>query len=795
MDVTAVLDSTKCFHCGQACADDTLWLQGRPFCCYGCKTVFEILDSNNLCEYYRLDKNPGVQLKEISDDTYAHLDESDIRKRILTFDSAQFAKVSFFVPSIHCISCIWLLENLRKLNAGILHAEVNFSRKTVRVDFNPQRIKLSGVAQLMASVGYAPKITLKEAEDAKHKIDNTLILKVAIAGFCFGNVMLFSFPEYLGIDHAEKDLIRMFSWLNLALAVPALFYCGIDYLKSALKSFRQKQINIDAPIAAGFIALFFRSAYDIVTATGPGYLDSFTGLVFFLLIGRWFQSRTYESLAFDRDFTAYFPLAVNRLEKDGWKPIVIYKLRPNDQIRIRNMELVPADSILLNEYAYIDYSFVTGESRPVKVKQSEVAYAGGRLIGAPVTLIVEKSTSQSHLTSLWNNDAFRKIDESNYQKIIDRAAQKFTWFVLGIALITGIYWQVTAPASMWLVLTSVLMVACPCALALAAPFTLGSMLRVMGKNQLYLKNADVIERMASIDTIIFDKTGTITHGNDPEISWTGEFREADLDGIKRLTSFSTHPLSLMITRCIGRKSALLVTDFKELPGKGIHGVIDNRAFKIGSAAFAGFPEQINDVASHVYVSIDGKCCGYFTIKTAIRNNFREMLTRLGNKCHGLLSGDHDKDKAEMKYIFPPAAQLLFEQSPQQKLDYIRHLQQQGRKVMMIGDGLNDAGALKQSDVGIAVTDDTGIFTPACDGILLGNKITALDRLLRFAKTSSIILKTGFTISFFYNAIALGFAVTGSLSPLVAAIIMPISSISVVGFSTLAVKFAASKIKI
>src|SRR5690349_13839656 len=204
--------------------------------------------------------------------------------------------------------------------------------------------------------------------------------------------MLLSFREYLGVENSEKYLMRIFSWLNLALSLPVLLYSGWDYIRAAAKSFKQRQINIDVPIAAGLIALFSRSSYDILTATGPGYLDSFTGLVFFLLIGRWFQSKTYESLAFNRDFTSYFPLAINRLEKDEWKPVVIYKLRRNDIIQIRNMEIIPADSTLLDETAYIDYSFVTGESRPVKVRQAELVYAGGRLIGTPVKLVVEKNT-------------------------------------------------------------------------------------------------------------------------------------------------------------------------------------------------------------------------------------------------------------------------------------------------------------------------------------------------------------------------------------------------------------------
>jgi P-type Cu+ transporter len=781
----------KCFHCGQPC-EETLWLNEKTFCCYGCRTVYEILSTNELCYYYDLDKNAGWQLRDIDHESYLYLDERDIRAKVMEFDSDNFCKVTFFIPSIHCVSCIWLLENLHKVDKGILHAEVNFVQKKVTIDFDPSRTKLSSVARLLTSLGYSPKISIEAAKPEKHNFDRSLILKVAIAGFSFGNVMLFSFPEYLGIDHSEKDLMRTFSWLNFALALPVFFYSGWDYIRAAAKSFKQKQINIDVPIAAGLIALFARSTYDILTASGPGYLDSLTGLVFFLLIGRWFQSKTYESLAFNRDFTSYFPLAVNRLQKNEWKPVVIYKLQRNDVIRIRNMEIVPADSTLLDETAYIDYSFVTGESKPVKVEQADLVYAGGRLIGTPVRLVVDKKTSQSHLTSLWNNDAFKKIEESKFQKIIDRAARRFTWIVLAIAVLTGIYWQITDPSQTWLVLTAVLMVACPCALALAAPFTFGSMLRVFGKNHLYLKNADVIERMAAIDAVVFDKTGTVTHGKDPCVAFIGQLSQDQLAVVKLLTSYSMHPLSKIITKSIEPSTDCLVTDFKEIPGKGIRASINGNEFKIGSASFVGINEMTNTATAKVFVSADGSVRGYFSITTTVRKDISAMISRLGPKCIGLLSGDHDGEKTLMQKVFGQNAQLLFNQSPQEKLHVVAQFQQEGRKVLMVGDGLNDAGALKQSDVGIAITEDSGMFTPASDGILYSSNLNALDKFLDLAKASSRIVKAGFAISFFYNAITLSFAVTGHLTPLVAAVLMPISSISVVSFTTMAVNFAGKR---
>lgn len=792
MTHTDAVTETTCFHCGQPC-EEIHWLNDKPFCCKGCETVYEILDSNNLCEYYSLDQKPGTKTGLTNqENTYSYLDDPEIRKKLVSFESESYASVTFFVPSIHCVSCIWLLENLTRLNDAIIHSTVNFSKKTVSIDYNPKKIGIGSVANLIASIGYAPQITLDQHTAQKPKRDRSLVFKLAIAGFAFGNVMLFSFPEYLGIDQADHSLMRIFSFLNLALSIPVLLYSGNDYLKAAFNSFKQKQINIDVPIAAGLLALFFRSSYDIISATGPGYLDSFTGLVFFLLIGRWFQSKTYESMAFDRDFTAYFPLAVNRFVNGEWKPVVIYQLEKGDTIRIRNMELIPADSILVEGTAYIDYSFVTGEAKPVKAMASDKVFAGGRLIGAPVTLRVVKPTSQSHLTSLWNNNAFKKVEENKYQKIIDRAARKFTWIVLGIALATGIYWYVTAPASMWLVFTSVLMVACPCALALAAPFTLGSVLRELGKRKLYLKNADVVERLGTIDAIVFDKTGTVTHGQDPEIEMIGELDETELGKVKLLTGFSTHPLSKLVHEFIFKSAKGPADSFKELPGKGIEAHVHGQTFRIGSAAFTGFHEKLDPSASYVFVSVDDEVKAYFMIRTLVRENIGAMIKRLGTKCKALLSGDHETGKHPMLHIFSKSTALLFNQSPHDKLDYIRTLQAKGSHVMMVGDGLNDAGALKQADVGIAVTDDTSVFTPACDGILQGSEITKLDKMLELAKTSNTIMKIAFGISFFYNAIALSFAVSGHLTPLVAAILMPISSISVVSFSTLAVKIVATR---
>ncbi len=783
---------SSCYHCGQQCKESDFLTDGKSFCCYGCKTVYEILSENNLCEYYDFESAPGIRFETSDLDSYDYLDEGAVREKLLVFNIDGISRVQFNVPAIHCISCIWLLESLNKLNRGIIKSEVNFAKKTVTIDFDIKELELGGVASLLSSMGYKPIIHLdNESNPQIVKQSNNLIIQLAVAGFCFGNIMLLSFPDYLGIGKADADLEQLFSYLNILLGIPVLVYSGKDYFISAWTSFKQKQVNIDVPIAVGVLVLFVRSASDILLQTGPGYMDSMAGLVFFLLIGRWFQNKTYESLSFDRDYKSYFPLAIYKKQDDEWKACLVNELMPGDHIRIRNKEIIPADSLLLSDTAFIDYSFVTGESKPINVKAGDLIYAGGRVIGKPVLMTIKNEISQSHLTSLWNNDAFSKEKTKSYKALIDQVARIFTWSVLVMALLTGVYWYWTDSSRVWLVVTAVLMVACPCALALSAPFTYGSMLRMFGKYGLYLKNTEIVEDLARVDAIVFDKTGTITHGSNA-ITWVGDINEKELNYVKSLASSSTHPLSVLVAQHIQSKTILSLDQFEEFAGKGVEGVVDGKLLKLGSATFVGVSDLHADLSSRVYVSIDNEVKGYFEIGTTLRPGIKELVNRLGNKVKALLSGDGPSEEHKMKLVFQPQTTLSFLQGPQDKLDFVHNLQEQGNQVLMLGDGLNDSGALKQSNVGIAIADDTGVFTPSSDGILSGNKLSYLDKFLELSQSAFTILKISLFISLLYNIFGLGFAITGHLTPIVAAILMPISSISVVIFTTFMVNYTARR---
>ncbi|MEJ2054506.1 MAG: heavy metal translocating P-type ATPase metal-binding domain-containing protein, partial [Calditrichaceae bacterium] len=359
------ISSDTCYHCGDKCANSGIYINDKLFCCHGCKTVYEILNANDLCDYYSIDDNPGITIKDSPiKNKFAYLDDEDVKNKIIDFRDKGIIKVSFYIPSMHCSSCVWLLENLYKLSQGVLESRVDFLKKELTLKFDENKTSLRKMVELLNSIGYEPQINLKSIDARSRTQSNKyLYLKIGVAGFCFANIMLFSFPDYLSLGKGvEEEFKRFFGIMNIVIALPVLFYSSADYFRSALHGWKQQMINMDVPIAIGILTLFFRSLFDILSGTGAGYMDSFTGLVFLLLAGKIFEKRTYETLSFDRDYKSYFPISITKKHKNTEKTISIEKLKPGDRIVIRNGELIPADAIMINGEAYIDYSFVTGES-------------------------------------------------------------------------------------------------------------------------------------------------------------------------------------------------------------------------------------------------------------------------------------------------------------------------------------------------------------------------------------------------------------------------------------------------
>ena len=780
-----------CYHCGDNCDRELVVFDDKNFCCNGCKTVYEILNQNDLCTYYDLKDNPGISLKSKKfDDRYAYLDNEEITHLILDFKDEERAKVTFYIPSIHCSSCIWLLENLYQLTDGIDHSRVNFVKKEFSADFNPNILSARKLVELLVTLGYEPSISLADSSKKSEKsINRSLYIKIGVAGFAFGNIMLLSIPEYFGFEGLELNIQRFLAYLNILLSLPVVFYCASDYFKSAFSGLKQKYINIDVPISLGIIVLFSRSLYEIISMSGPGYLDSLSGLLFFLLVGRWFQNYTYQGLSFERDYKSYFPLAIYKRVDGALISVLVNQIEKGDEINVRNQEIIPADSILKSDHANIDYSFVTGESNPVSKKNGEYIYAGGRQIGESINLEVVKSVSQSYLTQLWNNDAFTKEKNESFDMLINRISKYFTVGVLVIALGGFVFWIGKDFKTAMNALTAVLIVACPCALTLSAPFTLGSAMRIFGKQNFYIKNVNVVERLLKISHIVFDKTGTITYNQKSELNYEGsEVSQEDYKKIKALAMNSTHPLSRLLAESIEEDiNNISLEKYEEITGSGLQAKVEGDAYKLGNWDFVNDGKskrlEVADT-TQIFISKNAQVLGMFKIQNKYRKGIKELVRDLKKKFKlSILTGDNKMEENRLIDLFGNEATYKFKQSPQDKLDYVVHLQQENGNVLMIGDGLNDAGALQQSDIGISVTDDTSNFTPASDAIMTSNALKDLPKFMDFAKVAHYIVIAAFIISFLYNILGISFALTGKLTPLVAAILMPLSSISVVVFAT------------
>ena len=788
----------NCFHCGlDIIKEEEIIFDEKVFCCNGCKTVYEIFSLNDMSCYYDFEKSPGATPLLIKG-KYDFLDNEGIVAKLLEFQEDKTAIVSLSIPHIHCSSCIWILENLQRLEKGISTSQVNFPEKKVRITYNPEIVSLKTIVHLLSSIGYEPYISLENYETGKTNVDRSLTYKLGLAFFCFGNIMLLSFPEYFEVKEYWLDNYRpFFRWLIFALSLPSFLYSASGYYVSAYKSIRSGMLNIDIPIALGIIIFFVRSTFDIIMDYGSGFFDSLTGLIFFMLLGKMFQTKTYSFLSFERDFKSYFPIAVTRINSDtSEESVPIYDIEKGNRLLIRNQELIPVDGILISEKAEIDYSFVTGEAIPITKKSGDKVFAGGKQMGKVIEMEVLHSVSQSYLTQLWSNDVFQKNVEQRHKSITDTISRYFTPILLLIAFAGFGYWIFIDANIAFNVFTAVLIVACPCALALTAPFTMGNILRILGKRKFYLKNALVIEQLAKVDTIVFDKTGTITTNKKSNISYEGkELSEENLMIVKNVLRASNHPLSRMLYEFLPDNLRYKINDFEELTGKGIQAHVDGNQVQIGSAAFVGYSEENSIQQTSVHIKINDVYYGKYIFNNQYRDGLAELFGKLNQKYQiKVLSGDNEGERATLESILPKETELVFNQKPEQKLEFIKKLQEEGKNVMMVGDGLNDAGALAQSNIGISISENVNVFSPACDAILDAGEFKKMDYFLKLSKKAITTIKMSFALSLLYNVVGLSFAITGNLLPLVAAIIMPLSTVTIVSFVTVMSNFYAGRIK-
>lgn len=712
----------------------------------------------------------------------AFLDHPDVWKKWVTASKNSVFTVRLQVPSIHCASCVQVLERLYMRKSGILVSRVHFLTRELEISFQPALIKFSELVQYLRQLGYGPSLADPQQFGNKRKAlseSTKITIRMAVAGFCAGNIMLLSFPEYLGLE--DLAFRHFFGYLNLILALPAVFFSGWVYFKSVYNALIHKVLNIDVPIGVGMLATFILSLYEIISQTGSGYFDSLTGLIFFLLMGRWVQNRTYQYLSFERDFRSYFPLSITRMAENGEETILSSEIKPGDFLRIHFGEIIPCDGLLVDGLGKIDYSFVSGESILTNLKKGERVLAGGKQMGGSILVKAEQELSRSQLTNLWNNPVFQKEGKPPLQSFTDTVAYYFTPVILVFATMVAGFWLFADPSKSLHSFLAILIIACPCTLALSYPIALGNAMRIWGKWGFFLKNVEVVERLAQVETLVFDKTGTLTQKLGVEVRFYGkELNEDEKHAIFSVLSNSRHPLSQSVVSWFEIPKPEQVEDFNEVEGKGVEGKVGKIWVRAGSANWVG-NEEVHVAGSMVFVSINGENRGFFEIKAAPHPFVEAMLESLSKRFSlNMLSGDREQEQSYWQTLFARwGGYCGLGLSPEEKLAQIENWQKAGWKVGMIGDGLNDSGALRKADIGIALAGNAHQFTPGSDAILLAEKLPLLPQFLQHARKTLKVVRFSFLLSVIYNIIGLTFAVRGDLQPIVAAILMPLNSLTMV----------------
>lgn len=764
-----------CHHCGLHC-ENPITLKTYRFCCHGCKTAFQILTDYQLDSYY-LKHTKSNQKIESHTEIYDILDDEKEFKSWIQFEDERMVNCTLSLSSIHCYSCVWLLENLSRINSGILHPKVDYLKKKLSFNYLKSKTHLKDICRLLSDLGYPPHKSNEQASDRDSWA------RIGLTAFCFLNTMSFSFPEYLSNGEISSNLSSFFSLLCFILSIPIILYSSRPILSNALKATLQQRIVMDTPIALGILAMYGTSLYAFFTKYEQGYFDSFSALVLFILIARKFQDTQLKRLEYQTNLKNYFPLHIEKKLGNDFKVYPLEKLKKGDHFLIRHNCVIPAESKIISGEAKIDYSFINGESSIHDYSKGNHLFVGGIQQGGKLILECLQTPSPSFLQQIWGGQHQQKYLKWERDNLNHKIAQYFLPCILLIALSAGIYsYTHTNIFSSLETFAAVLIVACPCALAIAVPLAMGQGSQYLAEQGFYFSHPEVISICAHAKNIVFDKTGTLTSPEQQNIKFKDELNEEQSNWIASLAQESSHPICKLIQNHFSNAKKYEIQDFKEIPNQGISGWVQGHYLQIGN------PKKLSTEYKHLkhqnLILLDHKYLSAFDIESKIDPNIISLIHSLkSNFDLHLLSGDTERDRQIFKQFFPKSEQLHFNISPDDKKFYISKLKQQKGLTLMIGDGLNDRHALEESDVGICIVKQIQDFRPSCNAILEQKALNSLPEILIKCKKLLTILRINVAISLAYNLVGIGLAFFGYINPLICAILMPLSSATVIFTST------------
>ena len=821
-----------CAHCGLE-VPARLIREGdeHQFCCSGCRSVYGLLNELGMDSYYQLLESQGAQGRPptISGRGFEDFDALPFIERHGQDTASGGKRIKIYLEGVHCAACVWLVEELPRVVDGLRSVRLNLATAVAEVEWDPAEVRLSAVARALDQVGYTPHLRgeLSLDEVRKHE-DRTLLIRIGVASVSAMNIMFIQGALYAGeYQGMATNFVQFFRWITLGLATPVVLYSARPFFVAAWAGLRRRVPHMDLPISIAIIGAFAFSVASTVRGSGDVYFDSLTALVALLLGARYVQQRAQRA-AMERTESlrgVAFVEYARRLDDDGLSvEVPVSALKAGDRVVVRSGELIPADGKVLDGHSSLDKAVLTGEPDPVATAPGDLVYAGATNLGARLVVDVQATGEETRVGAL-----LALVDEAMSQRaplvqLADRISRYFVVAVLVLAAAAGLLAYAQTPGDPGAILQRIialLVVSCPCALGLATPVALTVSLTRAARAGIFIKNPDVIEQLGKVDTLLLDKTGTLTEGKATVQRWIGDESAREL--AFALEAESAHPVAQAFRRSLAEpvRQARLVSAVTERAGLGISGSVDGQPVVVGNEAmlaaqqitldqaFRDHARQLIDAGlSPVFIAVDGQTRGVCGIGDRLRDDALQTIASL--KARGvrpcILSGDHPAVVARVAAALQiPVEDALGGLSPEDKRDHVQALLDGSRrgilprrsnrlastkrrdaastqgagKVAMVGDGVNDAAALALADVGVAVQGGAGASIVAADVVLTRPGLAPLLQLFSGSSRVVGVVRRNLLFSLAYNITGASLALFGFVGPLVAALLMPVSSLTVI----------------
>lgn len=772
----------RCYHCNSLIPEGSqlyvlLGNQEHQVCSKSCQSTALWIAQQGLSDYYLLRQGPSA--RPVSPSNTQHWDKENLKRHVIRTTKDGLSEVSILVDGVHCSGCVWLIERLLMPLKGVKKIQINPVTRRAHLQFNNAEINLSTILSTIAKAGYQPRpLDTTALNDSRQQESRDLLKRLLVAGFAMMQVSTYAFVLYMENFEPLPDSTReLFRWLGFLLATPVVFYSAIPFYRGAKQALLHNSLNMDVPIAIAITAVYVSSIYQAMVSRGEVYFDSVTMLVFFLLIGRYLEMRARHHSVDNADaLIRLTPSFAQRRTPDGTlEKVAIAELNVGDIVQVPEGSHVPADGTLLSKQTLLDESLLSGESSARRRLRKESLIAGSLVLEGPIDIQVSKIGADTFLSQLAHLSTQAQTQRPQWVRQSENITARFVRRVLIFTTITLAAWLWYAPEHAITATIALLVVACPCALGLAAPAAITRSLGVLARKNVLVVNPDVLETLPRLNKAIFDKTGTLT---EPTLLVEG-VDKGILQLAASLARESEHPLSRALVQA-NELPLLAISNAMSFPGLGLEGTVAGRKLRLGQAAFVLNNPHPEFSQASLVIGEEGHLLATFNTEEKLRPDALVTIKALQQhnvECE-IISGD-SAERVEHIARLLGISQWQARQMPEQKLAHIQALQASGHCVMAVGDGSNDAPVLGGADISVALTSGTDLAQANADALLCTGQLVGLLELISTSRQTQIILRQNQRWAFTYNTVAMPVAALGYIPPWLAAIFMSASSLLVV----------------